>query len=263
MLAAHALALHRGGRPVLDGVDCTLAPGRVTAILGPNGAGKSSLLLALAGLVAPASGTVTLDGRPLDRLTPAERARAIGLLPQQPELHWDIDVETLVGLGRLPHRGRGPATSADRAAIEAALAMTDTAAFAKRPARQLSGGERARVLLARLLAGEPRVLLADEPLANLDPAWQHDMLARLRAVADAGTAVALVLHDLTHAARIADAALLLTDGRALAGGPAAEVLAPGPLSRAFGVEVVDLRAPDGSRLLVAAPGQPRPRPPSG
>lgn len=261
MLAAHALTLHRGGRRVLDGVDCTLVPGRVTAILGPNGAGKSSLLLALAGLIEPASGTLTLDGRPLGRLAPAERARAIGLLPQQPELHWDIDVETLVGLGRLPHRGRGPATSADRAAIEAALAMTDTAAFAKRPARQLSGGERARVLLARVLAGEPRVLLADEPLANLDPAWQLDMLARLRAVADGGTAVALVLHDLTHAARIADEALVLKDGRAQAAGPAAEVLAPGSLSRAFSVAVVDLRAPDGSRLLVATGGGPRP--PSG
>jgi len=250
MLEARSLTLRRAGRTVLAGVDCALMPGRVTAIVGPNGAGKSSLLLALAGLLPPAAGTVTLEGRPLDRLAPAERARDIGLLPQQPELHWDIDVETLVGLGRLPHRGRGPATPADRAAIAAALAATDTSAFAKRPARQLSGGERARVLLARVLAGEPRMLLADEPLANLDPAWQLDMLARLRAVADRGAAVAVVLHDLTHAARIADAALLLKEGRALAAGPADEVLAPRPLSAAFGVVITQAHAPDGSRLLL-------------
>lgn len=250
MLEAHDLTLHRAGRPVLAGVSVVLVPGRVTAILGPNGAGKSSLLLALAGLLRPAAGAVTLDNGPLAGLPPAARARAIGLLPQRPELHWDIDVETLVGLGRLPHRGRGPATPADRAAIEAALDATETAALRHRPARQLSGGEQARVLLARVLAGRPRILLADEPLASLDPAFQLDMLARLRAAADAGAAVALVLHDLTHAARIADQALLLAGGRALARGPAAEVLAPGPLSAAFGVAIAALPAPDGSRLLI-------------
>lgn len=250
MLEARGLALARAGRAVLADVGCRLEPGRVTAILGPNGAGKSSLLLALAGLLPPAAGTVTWHGRPLAALSPSERARAIGLLPQRPELHWDIDVETLVGLGRLPHRGRGPATPADRAAIADALAATDTTAFARRPARQLSGGEQARVLLARVLAGQPDVLLADEPLANLDPAWQLDMLARLRAAADRGAAVAVVLHDLTHAARIADEALLLAEGRALAAGPASDVLAPGPLSAAFGVAIAEVTGPDGARLLV-------------
>jgi iron complex transport system ATP-binding protein len=250
MLDAAGLSLHRAGRPVVQGVSLTLRPGRVTAILGPNGAGKSSLLLALAGLLAPEAGSVTLDGRPLADLPPRLRAQAIGLLPQRPELHWDIDVVTLVGLGRLPHRGRGPATAADRAAIEAALAATDTLAFRNRPARQLSGGEQARVLLARVLAGAPRILLADEPLASLDPAFQLDMLGRLRAVADSGAAVALVLHDLTHAARIADEALLLAEGQALAAGPASDVLAPGPLSAAFGVAIAEVAGPDGARLLV-------------
>ncbi|MFN3371131.1 MAG: ABC transporter ATP-binding protein [Sphingomonadaceae bacterium] len=250
MLDSADLTLHRAGRPVLEGVSLALAPGRVTAILGPNGAGKSSLLLALAGLLAPAAGAVRFDGRPLDTLAPTERAQAIGLLPQRPELHWDIDVETLVGLGRLPHRGRGPATAADRAAIEAALDATDTLAFRHRPARQLSGGEQARVLLARVLAGQPRILLADEPLASLDPAFQLDMLKRLRAVADSGAAVALVLHDLTHAARIADEALLLAGGRAVAAGPASDVLAPAALSAAFGVAIAEVAGPDGARLLV-------------
>lgn len=250
MLTARDLHLVLLGRTVLDGVSATLQPGRVLAVLGPNGAGKSLLLACLAGVRRPDAGEVTLDGLPLARLAPRARARAIGLLPQRSDIHWDIDGETLVGLGRLPHAGRWGLAPEDEAAIEAALSATDTAALRRRPVRRLSGGEQARLLLARVLAGTPRVLLADEPFASLDPAHQLDMLQRLRAVAAGGAAVAVVLHDLTQAARLADDALLLREGRVLAAGPAGRVLAPGPLEEAFDVPVWRGTGPDGGPILV-------------
>lgn len=250
MLEASRVSLSLLGRPVLADVSVALRPGRITAILGPNGAGKSVLLSTLAGLRQPGSGAVTLDGQPLAALPPRARARAIGFLPQAAEIHWDVDGRTLVRLGRLPHAGRWGFSADDEAAVAAAVAATDTAALLDRPAQRLSGGEQARLLLARVLAGRPRYLLADEPLANLDPAHRLDLLARLRAVAAAGAAVALVLHDLSHAARIADDALVLRAGRVLAAGPAAEVLAPGPLEAAFDVTIWRATGPDGGPVLL-------------
>ena len=146
----------RDRRLALEEVTATLAPGRVTALLGPNGAGKSTLVQAAAALL-PATGSVTLDGTNVAALPPRERARAIGYLPQDPVVAWDLTSRDLVALGRLPHRAPAAALSrADHAAIDAALAATDTAALAARTVATLSGGERARVLLARVLAGEPR-----------------------------------------------------------------------------------------------------------
>ncbi len=233
-LTLDALTVRLGGRAVLEDVTATLRPGRVTAILGPNGAGKSTLLRAAAGLLTPAAGTVRLDGRPVGALDPRERARLIGYLPQGGEAQWNLRARELVGLGRLPH-GTSPAANAD--AVDRALAATATTAFADRLFFTLSGGERARVLLARVLAGEPRWLLADEPLASLDPAHALDLVERLREVAAAGAGVLLVAHDLLHAQRAADDALLLADGRLLAAGPARDVLTPDHLARAFGIRV--------------------------
>ncbi len=247
MLAAHDLALTLGGTPVLAGVSAAIAPGQITAIIGPNGAGKSSLLACLAGLVRPAAGRVTLDDAPLASLEPRHRARRIGFLPQLAEVNWDIDVETLVALGRLPHEGEG---GADAAAIAAAMAATDTARLAGRVVNSLSGGERARVLLARVLAGQPDYLLADEPLANLDPGHQLDTLACLRAAAAAGTGVAIVLHDLAHALRLADHLVLLDQGRVRAAGPAAAVLTPDHLAAAYGVTAQAIATPDGSGTII-------------
>jgi len=161
-LAANTLALIRGGRTVVAHLSATLVPGEITAIVGPNGAGKSSLLLALAGLLEPSAGTVTLNGVPLSALAPRQRAQVIGFLPQSPDIAWDVSVESLVALGRLPWRDRGMTD------VETALAALDLAALRDRPVSRLSGGERARVLLARVLAGTPRWILADEPLAALD-----------------------------------------------------------------------------------------------
>jgi iron complex transport system ATP-binding protein len=247
MLAAYDLALTLGGTPVLAGVSAAIAPGQITAIIGPNGAGKSSLLACLAGLVRPAAGRVTLDDAHLASLEARQRARRIGFLPQVAEVNWDIDVETLVALGRLPHQGAG---GADAAAIAAAMAATDTARLAGRVVNSLSGGERARVLLARVLAGQPDYLLADEPLANLDPGHQLDTLACLRAAAAAGTGVAIVLHDLAHAARLADHLVLLDQGRVRAAGPAAAVLTPEHLAAAYGVTAQPITTPDGHGSII-------------
>lgn len=236
-LAAQGVRVVLGGTPVLDGIDVAFRPGRVTALLGPNGAGKSTLLDCLAGLRVPNAGGVTLDGADVAKLGARGRAQAIGLLPQGGEAHWNVDVRTLVALGRFPHQGRWGETDEDRAAVERAMAAVDVAALAERGVEHLSGGERGRALLARLLAGEPRWLLADEPLANLDPAHQLDVLARLRDVAVAGSGVVVVLHDLHLAARAADDAVLLRGGRIVAAGPAVDVLTSERIEEAYGVAV--------------------------
>lgn len=250
-LEARALRLERQGRAVLAGVDARFAPGRVTAILGPNGAGKSSLLACLAGLLKPQAGEALLDGRGVSALPPGERARAIGLLPQRGEMHWNMDARSLVALGRLPHRGRGGETAADRAAIDRAMAATDCAHLAERGIATLSGGEQSRVLLARVLAGEPRWLLADEPLASLDLAHQLDALATFRACAAAGAGVVLVLHDLNHALRHADDVLLLHGGTVAAWGPARETLKSGVIETVYGVRLERIDGPGGPSLLPA------------
>jgi iron complex transport system ATP-binding protein len=250
ILAAEGIGLALNGNRVLDDVSFTFRPGQVTALLGSNGAGKSSLLACLAALRMPGTGAAMLDGVDVQAMDRRKRARAIGLLPQAADVHWDIDVATLVGLGRLPHQGRWGETAADRAAVERALAATDMTGLAVRGVERLSGGERGRALLARVLAGEPEWLLADEPLASLDPAHQLDVLARLRSVAADGRGVILVLHDLHLAARIADDAVLLRGGRIVAAGPAQEVLTAPLIAEAYGVEVEIGVTPDGQRFIL-------------
>lgn len=245
-----ALSLTLRGRRILAEVSGAFSQGRVTVILGANGAGKSTLLSCLAGLRRPDSGNITIAGRDIQHLDRRERARTIGLLPQQGDVHWDIDVETLVGLGRIPHRGRWGMSMTDHQAVTNAMEATDCAQLAGRNVLRLSGGEQGRVLLARVLAGEPQWLLADEPLASLDPAHQLDVLDRLRQCARNGAGVAVVLHDLTHAARIADDILVLKDGGVLAGGPRDEVLTPMVLAQAYGVEVHIGQSPSGDPMVV-------------
>ncbi len=236
-----ALSLNLRGRPVLQNVSGHLQKGKVTVILGANGAGKSTLLSCLASLRDPDSGTIMLGEKPLADYTHQQRSRHIGLLPQQADIHWEINVRALVALGRIPHQGAWGKWSgispADDAAIAKAMAQTDCAQFADRKALRLSGGEQARVLLARVLAGEPDWVLADEPLANLDPAHQMDAMSCLKDVATGGAGVVLVLHDLTQAARIADHVIIMKGGRIQAAGTTAEVLTHNQLAEAFGVSV--------------------------
>lgn len=238
------------GRAVLHDITATLQPGRVTAIVGPNGAGKSSLIRTAAALIAPRSGSAMLGDRAIAGLDPRERARLLGYLPQDAVVHWDVPAADIVALGRLPWRVPFAGLSADDFdAVASAMHAAGTTGLADRPINQLSGGERARVLLARVLAGTPRWLLADEPLASLDPAHQIDMLDRLRAVAGQGSGVVIVLHDLAQAARIADDVLVLQDGRIVAHGAVEQALTPSIIANVFEIEARWLEA-DGRRVLV-------------
>lgn len=236
-LAVQGLTVALGGRPVLQGVDAVFRPGEVTAVIGPNGAGKSTLLACLTGLRKPDAGTVRLDGAPLDALSHRQRARRLGFLPQTPEVAWAVDVETLVGLGRIPHSGARGLSEVDRAAVTRALERTHLQPLARREVRSLSGGERGRALFARVLAGEPSWLLADEPLAGLDPGHQLDAVDLMRAfAAEQGQGVVMTLHDLAVATRLADRVLVLVDGQVVADGPPRQALTPAVLARAYGVE---------------------------
>lgn len=256
-IVADHVTLNLGGARVLDDVCATFPRAQVTAVLGANGAGKSSLIACLAGLRLPDAGCVSIDGMPRARIDRHTLARRIGFLPQTADIHWDVDVATLVGLGRYPHRGRWGDSDADRAAVAAAMASTDVARFARRAVNTLSGGERARVLLARVLAGTPDWLLADEPLANLDPAHQLDTLDCLRRIRDQGAGVVVVLHDLNHAARVADQVVLMRRGQVIAHGPPETVLTGPLIAQAYGVQAHVGVLPDGARFVIPTGAAPR------
>lgn len=235
-IEAQKLHFAHGNRPALHDISAVFEPGNFSVILGPNGAGKSTLLGCLAGLLIPASGAALLDGQPIAALRAGDRAKAIGLLPQGAEAHWALEAQALVALGRYPHRRGFGLSAEDQIAVEQAMEATATTQFTGRPVTELSGGERARVLMARVLAGEPNWILADEPLANLDPGYQLDMLALLRTQADSGKGVIAVLHDLHHAVRFADHVVLLNEGRVFAQGDVASVVTPDNLSQVYGID---------------------------
>lgn len=257
MLSVENLTVRRGRRNVVQGARLALESGCVTAICGPNGAGKSSLLAAMAGLLPVAGGEVTLDGRRVAGIPARERARAIGFLPQQAEAAWDISVATLVSLGRLPwHSVPGrPARASereDRAAEAAAIAAMELEALADRPVSRLSGGERARAMMARVLAGSPSWILADEPLASLDLAHQQRLAACLRAEADAGRGVVVVMHDLAAAMNHADRVLVLREGRVAADGPPDLALSAQVIGNVWQVDARWLGEPGARALAVGA-----------
>jgi len=235
MFEADNLSLALGGHKLLDGVSAQFDAGKISIILGPNGAGKSTLLACLAGLRVPDKGAAMLDGGAVGSMDTTARARRIGLLPQNADVHWDILARDLVALGRYPHHRRSSEAD-DKAAIIAAMEATDTSQYAERNMLSLSGGERARVLLARVLAGVPEWLLADEPLANLDPRYQIQLLAMLRDMADRGAGVIAVLHDLTQAARVADHILLLHQGCVFAAGAPESILTAENLREVYGID---------------------------
>ncbi len=226
----------------LHAVSTALHPGTLTAICGPNGAGKTTLLRALAGLQ---DGPVSLGATPLSALPPRRRAQMLGYLPQHGEAAWNLTAAALVRLGRLPHR---TARAEDEAACHAALAALDAAHLADRPVHTLSGGERARVLLARVLAGEPQWILADEPLASLDLAQTRALLLHLGALARQGAGVVVVVHSLAHAMNHADHVLVLHEGRLAASGPPDHALSAEVLARVWGVSGEWL-GPPGARAL--------------
>jgi len=253
-LSASNVTVRIGTKEIVRDASLALNAGELVALLGPNGAGKTTLMRALAGLIT-AQGAITLAGQPLENLSPRERARAISYLPQGHIFHWPMSVESIVMLGRTPHAD--PSSSAspdDREAVAHALATTETQVFARRAVTTLSGGEKARVALARALATQAPVLLADEPTAALDPRHQLIVMELLRVAAHGGNAILAIMHDLTLAARFADRVLVMHESRIVAEGTPAEALAPERLASVFGIEaatvqVGDKRVPIAGRAL--------------
>ncbi|HEY7610748.1 MAG TPA: ABC transporter ATP-binding protein [Alphaproteobacteria bacterium] len=238
-LAAGNITVRLGARAAVDGVSAAVESGELIGLIGPNGAGKTTLLRGLAGLVAPAAGSVTLDRRPLAAIGRRDRARRLGYLPQDGTIHWALPVEEVVLMGRLPHLGAWDRAGApDRAIAAAAMAALDIADLAARPATRLSGGEKARVLLARALAGAPEILLADEPVAGLDPFHRLEVMEHLAGLAATGTGVVVVLHDLALAARFCRRLVLLDRGRVAAEGAPAAVLTQERLAAIYRIEAL-------------------------
>lgn len=248
MLQANNIHLALNGQPVLQNINLQLHPGEFVGLIGPNGAGKTSLLRILADLQKADSGDVQLqlaadDIQALSKISAQTRARLLAYLPQQEKPAWPLTVEHLVGLGRAPWRApMGKKTAQDLAAIAHALQITEIQHLAHRPVNELSGGELQRCMLARVLAGEAKGILADEPIAALDPYHQLHIMELMQAHARQGGAVIAALHDLGLAARYCDRLILLNHGSMVAQGEPITVLTTENLAKVYGITAhVDCR----------------------
>ena len=238
MLRLDDICLARNGKPILTHACLHVPGGAMTAILGPNGAGKTSLLQIAAGLLSPDSGCVLFDDE-ADFANAAMRARRIAYLPQSAEIVWPMACRDIVALGRLPHQSGLRLREADAAAIEAALTACAADGFADRPIDTLSGGEQARVMLARLLATQADILLLDEPLQSLDPAAQMTMLDVLAQEARKGRSVVVIMHDINLARHYCDHAVLMKQGRIETAGSVDEVLSAARLGTIFDIDYAE------------------------
>lgn len=249
-MVARNIGVKIGGRAILDGVGISVEPGRVTGLIGPNGAGKTTLVRALAGLQEISGGEVMLDGEAAAKVPRAVFAQQVAYLPQGAEIHWPLTVERLVALGRLPHLTafQRPADP-DQAAILRAMKETDVTHLADRTVTTLSGGERGRVMIARALAGQPQVLLADEPVAALDPYHQLHVMELLLRTAQTSAAVLVVLHDLVLAARYCTHLVLIDGGKVVTSGPPREVLSEDNLRNVYRVRGRMIEHPDGGFIV--------------
>jgi iron complex transport system ATP-binding protein len=249
LLTASDVSVTLSGRNVLQNVSLSLQRQHLVALVGPNGAGKTTLLRALAGL-QPSTGSVHVAGELLSNLPLRERAKRFGYLPQGHVVHWPLQVKDVVALGRYPHGATDPArlAPADRAAVARAMQATDITGFAERPVNELSGGERSRVALARVLAVEAPIVLADEPTASLDPRYQIDVMTNLRQTADSGVLVIVVTHDLGLAARFADTVLVMSQGRLAAQGTPAQALSDAVMAEVFRISA--FRAAHGDETVI-------------
>jgi len=236
-LQADDVTVRRGSRAIVDNLSLQLEGGSFVALIGPNGAGKSTLMAALAGLLVPDAGEVSLDGKSLRHIKGRALARMRAYLPQNPRAEWPLSVERLIALGltpQLPAFGGLPA--AFEARVAAVIDQFDLAEQRNQPATTLSGGELSRAMLARALVGDPDILLADEPLTGLDPRHALDGISRLRGLAQAGKLVVASIHDLTLTARYATHVAVMREGRLIAFGETAATLTAALLSNAFDVD---------------------------
>lgn len=240
VLCVDSLRVGLGGRDCVQALSFEVRAGELFALIGPNGAGKSTALRAMAQLL-PHQGTVRLDGEDLERLSSAQRARRVAYLSQGDQVAWPLKVRDFVALGRLPHQrgwARHAQSQEDEQAVDSALAAMHLSEMQQRNLDQLSGGERARARLARALAVQAPLLLADEPVAALDPYHQLSVMELLRAQCNAGRAVVVVLHDLTLASRFCNRVLLLNQGRITACGEPRKVLTPAHLQQVYQVQAM-------------------------
>ena len=247
-LSAQQVSFARDGNLILDNADLTLAQGELVGLIGPNGAGKSSLLRIMAGLQQSDSGQIYLSNEAhpqklLNDFSGRERAQLLAYLPQQETPAWPLQVEHLVGLGRAPwHKPMSGKSERDKQAIERALEITELQSLRQRIVTTLSGGELQRTLLARVFAGEPQIILADEPIAALDPYHQLHMMELLAEHAQQGGTVLAALHDLNLAARFCSRLVLLHHGKIVADGQPIDVLTTENLEQVYGISAyVDCR----------------------
>ncbi len=243
------LVCRLGGRDIVRGVDLDVVHGEVLALVGPNGAGKSTLLGALTGDVPIAEGDVRLDGRPLAQWSARDLARTRAVLLQANQVSFPFTVREVVEMGRNPWVGHATAAQDDEAIAEA-IERTDIAHLLERPFTALSGGEKARASLARVLAQRTGVVLLDEPTAALDLRHQEEVMVVARSLAAAGRAVVVVLHDLSLAAARADRIAMIDGGRLVSAGTPAEVLTPERVESVYGIAVHVLPAPDGHLIVI-------------
>ena len=237
MISAAGISVTLSGKRVVEDVSFNLAAGEFAALTGPNGAGKSTALKALAGVVPLAAGEVRIGDTPAEGLSRAQRARRIAWLPQARPVAWNLRVEEVAALGRFVEAPQGfdRLGTGDKAAVETALAKADATHLMGRPFQALSGGEQARVHLARLLASPAQCLLLDEPCASLDIAHQLSLMETLAAEAAGGRAVLVVLHDLELAARFCPRTIVMDRGRKVSDGPTPEALSDEVMASVFGV----------------------------
>ncbi|MEU3615531.1 ABC transporter ATP-binding protein [Streptomyces sp. NPDC006872] len=247
-LAAARVSRSADGRLILDGVSLAPRPGSVTGLLGPNGSGKSTLLRLLSGVLAPASGVVTLDGRPLGDWGRRAVARRVAVVEQQADTLVELTVVDVVRLGRVPHRRAWtPTTAADERAVRTALERTGLTDRLDQPWHTLSGGERQRVQIARALAQEPRELLLDEPTNHLDIQHQLDLL---NLVAELPVTSVVALHDLNLAAMYCDQVVVLRQGRVVAAGAPAATLTESLIAEVYGVRATVTHPDPGDRPYI-------------
>lgn len=238
-LHASNISVQYGDVRILEQASLDVEPGQVVGLIGPNGAGKSTLLRAILGFVDIVQGHITLDDEDLRNLTLKDRARKIAYAAQGAPAHWPLTVERTVALGRIPHLSAWQdMRDEDHHAVECALQSTDTLHLRERLVTTLSGGERAGVFLARAIAVHAPYLLADEPVAALDPYHQLQVMEILQRLAAEGRGVVVVLHDLSLAMRFCDSLVLLHEGKVLAHGAPKEVLTEEMIAMAYRVDAV-------------------------
>jgi iron complex transport system ATP-binding protein len=253
IFSAEKMSIRLGGKVIVDNASFELRRGECVALVGPNGAGKTTLLRAIAG-IETAQGTVKLGETNFADIARSDRAKKIAYMPQGHVFHWPMPVSSVVALGRLPYADFFTDLSKqDEAAVTKAITATGIETLAQRNVTMLSGGEQARVALARVLATQASIILADEPTVSLDPKHQLIVMNLLRLAARDGAAVLAVVHDLTLASRFCDRVLVMDKGKLVADAPPEQALAPERLSAIFGVDAVMVDTGEGRVPIVRHP----------